>query len=538
MYNPRKINLYLENELPVKNDNQTGGVINYNLINNKKNKYLRAERKIETHIYGAPKIEEDVELWFEFENEIMNNDANNNDLYYMERSNNSISFAIQQKRKYSNVIVKNMPSNNLILKLQEFTHKNMESFIEEWKENKKTLKDNIPDIYMYGKLFTTDKIFICDYYITKKYKNYIDLLKIEYEHTIKYIINMLMFIENCREQNLILRNLKFSGIGYEFVNSEIKFVLLDYNDISLIKISDDFFKKFTDGCDAMCAGTLVPYFIIHDFFEMNSNWLNKLDKLYVVGLAEIIIFLIYEQNDLMENLFKILYNPSYLKPCLHYFHYMKLFDDKNKIQEFRQLLNSLTPKFIEIEQRNINPMFMRIVYNCFEMTYETVNTPLSYLGHMKEIYDEVAKERNSIKTHIQPIESGVEEINATKKKDTIKKEDDDEKTDIFVKNKTLTKKKYLDKDTITQNADYDIVTEDLNTHDDELLIEDEVIERDAQGEENIDSFEEKTMDDLTELLENDDMIDFKEIDDKPKPKSILKHPDTTNILYKKVSFEE
>ena len=47
---------------------------------------------------------------------------------------------------------------------------------------------------MYGKLFTTDKTFICDYYITKKYKNYIDLLKIEYEHTIKYIVNMLMFI--------------------------------------------------------------------------------------------------------------------------------------------------------------------------------------------------------------------------------------------------------------------------------------------------------------------------------------------------------
>ena len=31
----------------------------------------------------------------------------------------------------------------------------------------------------------------------------------------------------------------------------------------------------------MCAGTLVPYFIIHDFFEMNSNWLNKLDKLII-----------------------------------------------------------------------------------------------------------------------------------------------------------------------------------------------------------------------------------------------------------------
>ena len=39
MYNPRKINLYLENELPIKHDTQTGGTINYKLINNKKNKY-------------------------------------------------------------------------------------------------------------------------------------------------------------------------------------------------------------------------------------------------------------------------------------------------------------------------------------------------------------------------------------------------------------------------------------------------------------------------------------------------------------------
>lgn len=403
MYGLRKINLYLENELPVKKILMTGGGINMDLIDNKTHKYIRSDNKITTFIYGTPKIEEDVQLWFEFNNEYMILDENNPNLYYIERVNNSITFNITQLKQYSNVIVKDMPRQELTLKLIDLTYKDIDSFMEEWKYQESILKSSIPNIYMYGELYTKDNKFISYYYITKKYKNHMALLKLDYNYTIQYIIKMLLFLQLCIENNLILRNFKFSGLGFEFINSEINFVFLDYNDTSIIKSSDNYFRTFTDGCDAMCAGTLIPYFVISDFFEMNTNWIEKLDKLYIVGLAETLIFLLYNQNEIMEKLFKMLYDPSYLKPCLHYYHYMKIFDNKNNKKTFMDLFNSLIPKFVEMDSKFINPMFRRIIVNCFETTYNTIKSPVTYLNTLKETINNFNQFKASIKTHIKPI---------------------------------------------------------------------------------------------------------------------------------------
>lgn len=578
MYNPKKINLYLENELSAKKLEQKGGSIDYNLINNSKNKYLRAARNIEIIIHGTPRVEKDVELWFQFNNEVMNNDEKYENLYYTERSNNSISFSIEFLKKYSNVIVKDMPKYNLSLKLIEFAHKDIDTFINEWKENKTLFGSSIHDIYMYGNLYTNDDIYICNYIITKKYKNHSQLLKIDYEYTIKYIIKMLIFIEKCRENNIILRNFKFSGIGYEFVNSEIEFVLLDYNDLSLIKKTDNYFNKFTNGCDNLCAGTLVPYFVINDYFEMNPEWLNKLDKLYTVGLAEILIFLLFTQDKYMENLFKILYNPSQLKPCLHYHHYMKLFQNKKQSEDFRQLLSVLKPKFIDIEPKVIKPMFMRLIYNCFDLTYENVKTPLSYLNHINEIYKDHNKVKSSIKTYIKPIESESLPIMpmTTKTKDFLEtskkdlKELSQEKIklyepmiesevdeDVFIQNKTIQETQLLKKDEHFKKSDttiFPIINEDKESDTSEkykeIFEEDEILEKDHEiieeqdkvfEEDNIYSDKERNeeddLSDLEKILDEDELINFSQnpvIKQEPKP--ILKHEEKIYPSYKKVSF--
>jgi len=573
MYNPRKINLYLENELPTKKIKQKGGSINYNLINNSKNKYLRADRNVETIIHGTPRIETDVELWFKFNNEVMNNDEKYENLYYSERSNNSISFSIELLKKYSNVIVKDMPKHNLSLKLIDFSYKDIDTFINEWKKNKILFEHNIHDIYMYGNLYTNDNTYICNYIITKKYKNHIELLKIDYEYTIKYIIKMLIFIEKCRENNIILRNFKFSGIGYEFINSEIEFVLLDYNDLSLINNTDDYFNKFKNGCDNLCAGTLVPYFVINDYFDMNPEWLNKLDKLYTVGLAEILIFLLFTQDEYMENLFKLLYHPSQLKPCLHYHHYMNLFQNKKQSEEFKQLLNALIPKFIDVEPKVIKPMFMRLLYNCFEMTYENIKSPLTYLNHINEIYKDYNKEKSSIKTYIRPIESEsvpviptitkTKEILEIPKKDLkelykprIEREVDE---DVFIQNKFKQEKQLLKKDEHFKNSDtmiHSMINEnkesDTFEENKEIFEEDEILEKDNQKIEKENKvFEEDNsssdmeingeddLGDLEEILEEDELINFNQTPFiKQELKPILKHQEKINPLYKKVSFKD
>lgn len=415
MYNPLKVNLYLENNLPSHKSifEQRGGSINVNLINNNEFRYLKADSVVETFIHGASKIESDVELWFEFQN--VNNINKEEGMSYMERSNNSISFVIKQLKKYSNVKVKNFKHETMILKLIELDHKPIDIFIEEWKANKEIFQDSIMNINMYGNLYTKDKTFICNYIITNKYENHHSLLKLNYDHTIKYIIKLMLFLEKCKTNNIIYRNFKFSGIGYEFVNSEIQFVVLEYDDITLIKKNDKFFSSKKDGCDTMCAGTLVPYYIIKDFFEMDSEWANKLDKLYSVGLAETLIFLLYTQDEVMDNLFKLMYNPSYLKPCLHYYHFMKLFDDETNKSIFFKLIMSLKPKFVEVDQQILNPMFIRIIQNCFDTKYNAIKSPMSYLQNINKIYSDYNKAKSIIKTFIKPINTiNYEDINLQK----------------------------------------------------------------------------------------------------------------------------
>lgn len=402
MHKPLIMKLYLEEELPKKELIHKGGFIDLALINNNKFKYLRADKIVETFIHGASKIEDDVELWFEFQNDYnINKDKNSS---YIELSNNSISFVIKQLKEYSNVKVRNFKKDILILKLFDLNYKTMDLYIEEWNTNISIFGNSIIDIYMCGDLCTKDGEFICNYIITKKYENYLSLLKLNYSQTINFIIKIMLFFNKCKENNIIYRDFKFSSIGYELINSEIEFVVLDYNDTTLLKNTDIFFDTFKDGCDTICVGTLVPYFIIHDFFEMESNWKEKLDKIYSIGLAETLFFLLYIQNDTMEKVFNYIYNPSRLKPCLHYFHFMKLFDNNVDKSIFLKLITTLQPKFVELEP-GINQMFTRIIQNCFEIKYEHIKTSNSYLEHINKIYSKYNKEKSDIKTFIEPIET-------------------------------------------------------------------------------------------------------------------------------------
>ena len=230
------------------------------------------------------------------------------------------------------------------------------------------------------------------------------MLKLDYGQIIRYILKIILFLKLCGENNIIFRDFKFSRIGYEFIDSEIQFVVLDYNDTTLLKKTDTFFDTFKDGCDAMCVGTLVPYFIIHDFFEMEINWKSKLDKIYSIGFAETLIFLLYSQDKSMENIFKYIYGPSRLKPCLHYYHFMKLFDDEGNKSIFYKLITTLKPKFIEIEPK-INQMFTRIIQNCFETKYENIKILDYYLEHINKTIFEFNKEKSDIRTFIEPIDT-------------------------------------------------------------------------------------------------------------------------------------
>jgi hypothetical protein len=77
------------------------------------------------------------------------------------------------------------------------------------------------------------------------------------------------------------------------------------------------------------------------------------------------IFIMYKQDNIMEEFFSLLYYPSKLKPCIHYYKYMELFDNQDKKLSFLKLLNKLEPKYIEMDKFKINPLYKRIDRSIF-----------------------------------------------------------------------------------------------------------------------------------------------------------------------------
>ena len=424
--NPVKIDLYLEDQeydnLTINNQNINtnklesdqlndinNNIINISKINNIVNRYLKSS---------------DNNYWFEFNNKkniIVDN------IYtptrYNEKSNFNINFVINYLYKISNSTI-NIPMDNILLQLINLTNKSLEEYINDWNEDKIIFTNSIPQIYLYGILYTKDKIPISNYIITKKYQNYKSLLTLNYKQAIKYIIKLLTFLTKLDENKIIYRNLKFSSIGYDFLDSEIEFVLLDYTDITLIKLNhlpantnthtntqtntNTFFINYKNDCNSNYAGKLIPYYVIKDFFNLETNWLNRLDRLYSVGLAECIIFILYFQDKIMEDFFSILYAPSKEISCIHYYKYLNIFDDGEKRLKFLKLINNMTPKYIEMDKLTINPLFIRIIKNCFETNYNNIKSPAIYLYSMNEIFKEYFNKKNiQDRQLIQPINDDI-----------------------------------------------------------------------------------------------------------------------------------
>ena len=302
-----------------------------------------------------------------------------------------------------------LPKDNMLLKLIDLKHSTIENYIKTYIEHDRMFDKTIPRIYIYGELYTQPNkelgsIKISEFIITKKYDNYRSLLELNYKQSIRYIMKLLLFLIKLKEHDIIYRNFKFHNLGYDFIDGYIEPVILEYTDLTLLKKDDKYFNSFINGCDT-CTGTLIPYFIIKDFFNKNTEWRNKLDKIYTIGLAETIIYILYKQDKVMEELFKLLYEPSNDIDSIHYFTYYNLFHDEKKKSIFFNLIRSLTPKFIQFDNDRIKFIFIKIIINCFENNYNSIYYPEIYFKNIEQIYgdlDKEAKERG--KQLIDPID--------------------------------------------------------------------------------------------------------------------------------------
>lgn len=368
MYNPIEVDLYLRQQSSCNlYSSYVGGNPSKLIqsINNKKNKYLEGS-------YINKTIKQKNKICFEFDDKI-NNIEDIIGSKYLGKGGLTSVFGL----KYlTNNFMPELLEKKLILRAMDmYEFKDMSEFIDKYNNNKILFDSNIIDIYMYGKIFLPNGKFLCSYILTRFYDDHNSIANLDYKQVANYFKSMLEFFVKLENTGYFYRDLKFANIGLDFINETCKFIVLDYDEITLVNKNDDFFNDYNlYGCyEKYCAGTLIPYFIIKDYFEVNPKWIQKFNKLHVIGLVDVMInlFFIKEKNSI--NVLKILYKPCNYKTCIHYYQYLKIFDDKNIMDSLEYSLINLKSKFVEFENSK-KDCLIYLIMNLLNKNYFYINS--------------------------------------------------------------------------------------------------------------------------------------------------------------------
>jgi serine/threonine protein kinase len=369
---PIKINLYLTDNLPVAKQ-RAGNP--QQIVDNMKNRMFH-------YLVSGPNSSVPVVL--EFDNILNTKNDNPYSLYISSGSVKAI-FGIKYHREYNNVF--DIPKNNLILRcFDNMLDDEFDEYIKQWKTDKQAFEDAIIDIYLYGKIYDNRDNLICKYILTKKYSDFSEVAVLNETDTFKFYISLLNFLKYLNQQKIIYRNLKFSNIGFDRKpDGELQLVILDYDNITLIRPNYNYYENFkTSGCNnSLCAGDLVPYYVAHDYFYKEPNWLKRLDKLYSFGLAEITMSLFFKYNEKFNQVYKLFSGLASLGPCLHYYHLMAIFDSRDKHDNIISTINSLEYKFLSgnpLVERTLNA----IIINLIDKNYDLVQLPGQILDKVLE----------------------------------------------------------------------------------------------------------------------------------------------------------
>lgn len=370
MLNPIKVDLYLKEQSSC---NLYSSVVGGNpkkiisLVNNIKYKYIEGK-------YNNSSTNGLINnICFEFDDEVNNLDDIIGSKYLGKGGLTSV-FGV----KYlTNNFMSELSNKKLILRAMDlYEPKDMNSWINKYNNVKRIFGTNIIDIFMYGNLYTISNKFICSYVITRFYHDYKAVSNLDYQQSILYFKSMLDFLVKLEEQKYFYRDLKFVNIGMDInFDGSNTFVVMDYDDITIINKNDNFFNEFNMiGCyTKYCAGTLIPYFVIKDYLEIKQNWIDKFDKVHVIGLVDTMIRLFFENEKNSLNILKILYKPCDYDSCIHYYQYLKIFDDKNKYDMLEYSLISLKPKFVELEH-NKKDCLIYLIMNLLNKNYYNINS--------------------------------------------------------------------------------------------------------------------------------------------------------------------
>lgn len=334
-------------------------------------------------------LEADKKTGFDLKIEITNKDRLNEKNYSEYVITNGIigPIKINPNSKLRNYI--NFDTNELVVKPIDYQIDSIDGFINKWKEDKNLYPTNIPEIYFYGIISNNSGDFLSYYYITKKYYNYIDITKQNnFNFSLMYLKKLLVMFDDLISRKYVYRNLTMFGLGYQMVSnsSDFSIIILDYTITTLLNLDDDFFVQFNvSRCrNKKCIGSLTPYYIIDDYYNLETKWLQRLNKFYSLGLVEIILILFYTNDDNLSKVYDFVIGPSVFESQLHYYHFYKRFNSDTNIHNLNLLINELKLKYC-----NINPLMETVLklvlVNLLDKDYNIIHYPHQILELIKRI---------------------------------------------------------------------------------------------------------------------------------------------------------
>jgi hypothetical protein len=269
-------------------------------------------------------------------------------------------------------------------------------FIGKYEEDRRLFGHHMIEIFHYGTIFS-GATPVCPYVITKVYKNSSDILQLPLPLKVEFVKQLLTFNFNLDQNRYVCRDLKLVNIGYELLpTGEIKFIILDYDMVTLVKKSDySISHNYVDPRTRILyrlyglPGLLGPSYLIHgrlpygtfpppyllDYFspDKQDEIVKRLDKISSGGIVDVLssVFGLVPPSTLL----------SYQTNIIRYFEEEKQIDPQEKQRLHNIIIKCPTRDFSDLQIKLKERMLIPLT----NMNYDAIPTPKQTL----EIFNEI-----------------------------------------------------------------------------------------------------------------------------------------------------
>lgn len=193
----------------------------------------------------------------------------------------------------------NKYNDKLILRI---TEEDSSSLVENnYIKDKPIFRDNLIDIYLYGKL-KINGVVKYYYTITREYNTNLNELNIY--NKIKFIKSYFNILLIANKNKIFYRDCKYENVGYDVSGNECIFIILDYDEHTLLNI--DTYSKDTK--QAFFHGTFPTYYaltyIYQDIYNKKDLPKSYYDKLYITGMLDILNNILFDNDNIIKFLYK------------------------------------------------------------------------------------------------------------------------------------------------------------------------------------------------------------------------------------------